>query len=405
MNRNAKWFDELKVRLRALLTVEAGLSALTVLMIGAFFRIAGEDRLLLNLYYIGIAGTAYALIKRRAYAYMVFVVSVAGGTTLANVYLTSQPTSIDPLLDPVAALLGWAVLLFICWQLGLEAFRFQTHERQQEVRRIIEEKTIAMRAAALTSTSHEVRTPLSAILAVNETLLNESAGPLTDIQRDFLKDIDEAAQHLMNLVNDILDFAKAEAGMIELSKEPVALPELIEQCIAMVEPKAEKTNVTVSAKIDADVVEIVADPLRVKQILLNLLSNAVKFNEPSGMVNVQVRSEGDNVLIGVRDTGRGISEEQLPHLFDPYYQATRGDQGIGTGLGLSIIKYLTELHGGTISVESVPGTGSIFTVRLPKVATIDTQPTAPNDAQPVPLLSQPLPALVHAENQKSPSLS
>ena len=210
--------------------------------------------------------------------------------------------------------------------------------------------------------------PLAAILAVNETLINESAGPLTDLQKDFLTDIDEAAQHLMNLVNDILDFAKAEAGMIELSKEPVALPELIQQCIAMVEPRAEKINVTVSAKIDSDVVEVVADPLRVKQILLNLLSNAVKFNEPSGMVNVLVRSEDDAVLIGVRDTGRGISEEQLPHLFDPYYQATRGDQGIGTGLGLSIIKHLIELHGGAILVESVPGTGSIFTVRLPKVA-------------------------------------
>jgi signal transduction histidine kinase len=102
-------------------------------------------------------------------------------------------------------------------------------------------------------------------------------------------------------------------------------------------------------------------------------------------------------LIGVRDTGRGISEEQIPHLFDPYYQATRGDQGIGTGLGLSIIKYLIELHGGSISVESVPGTGSIFTVRLPKVGTIDTTPTARNDAPPIATASAKRAALVHAE--------
>jgi signal transduction histidine kinase len=170
----------------------------------------------------------------------------------------------------------------------------------------------------------------------------------------------------MDLVNNMLDYAKAEAGMIKLSRETVALRELVNQCIAMVEPKAKAAAVNISAQVDADVRAIVADPLRLKQVLLNLLTNAVKFNEQGGFVRMQVRAAGDDVVVSVRDTGRGISEEQVEHLFDPYYQAAHGDQGIGTGLGLSIIKHLVQLHGGVITVDSVPDSGSVFTVRLPQ---------------------------------------
>ena len=224
---------------------------------------------------------------------------------------------------------------------------------------------MATRAAALTSTSHEVRQPLSAIMAVSETLLDESAGPLNEVQRDFLTDIDECARHLMALINDILDYAKAEAGMIKLVHETVALPELVSQCIMMVEPAATEAEITITVQMDPAVGEMVADPLRLKQILLNLLSNALKFNERGGSVKIQVRANGGDVCITVRDTGRGVGAKQLEHLFDPYYQAAHGDGGIGTGLGLSIIKHLVNLHAGSISVDSVPGSGTVFTVQLP----------------------------------------
>jgi cell cycle sensor histidine kinase DivJ len=186
------------------------------------------------------------------------------------------------------------------------------------------------------------------------------------MQREFVSDIDDAAQHLLALVNDILDYAKFEAGMIKLMTEPVALAELVEQCVTMVEPKADAAGVGISAHVAPELKEIVADPLRLKQILINLLSNAVKYNERGGSVTVRVRPDGSDVLISVRDTGRGIGPEHMPHLFDPYYQAAVADQSIGTGLGLAIIKHLTELHGGSVHVESVVGTGSVFTVRLPK---------------------------------------
>ena len=364
--RSTTWGD----RCRKWFSAETVLTALTLLLIAVFHGTASADRLLLNLYYIGIVGCAYSLVKRRAFALMVLVIFVAGGTTLAKVYLEAKPGHADPLLDPLTDLASLFILLLLGWRLAVEAYRFQTEEYRLQIQRRIEERAMATRAAALTSTSHEVRQPLTAILAISETLLDESAGPLTEVQHEFVGDIDECAKHLMDLINDILDYAKAEAGMIKLVPETVALPELIHQCITMIEPKATQTGITVTAQIDSDILEIEADPLRLKQILLNLASNAVKFNEPGGFVKMQVRSDGDDVLISVRDTGRGISEEQVKHLFDPYYQAAHGDQGIGTGLGLSIIKHLVQLHGGSIDIESVPDSGSVFTIRLPRKAAI-----------------------------------
>jgi len=353
-------------RRRKFLTVEVALTALTLLLIAVFHRVVSEDRLLLNLYYIGILTATYALVKRRALALTVLVVLVAAGTTLGQVYFVAGPGADDPLLDPITDLTSWSILLLFGWRLTLEAYRFQTEEYRLQMERRIDEKAMATRAAALTSTSHEVRQPLSAILAVSETLLDESAGPLNEVQRDFVNDIDECAKHLMTLINDTLDYAKAEAGMIKLAHEVVALPELINQCIQIAEPGAAEAEIAITAQIDPAVAEIVADPLRLKQILLNLFSNAVKFNERGGSVKIQVRPIDDDVCFSVRDTGRGISPEQIEHLFDPYYQAAHGDGGIGTGLGLSIIKHLVGLHAGSVSVDSVPGSGTVFTVRLPR---------------------------------------
>jgi signal transduction histidine kinase len=379
MERKEAGAGRLRHRFQACFTTESALAALTLVMIAAFHGIASEDRFLLNLYYIGIVGAAYALVRRRAFAQTVLVVFVATGTTLAQVYLAPKTGSQDALLDPIIDLGSLCLLLFLVWLLGIEAYRFQTEEHRMRVRREIEEKAMATRAAALTSTSHEVRQPLAAILSIAELLLDESPGPMNESQRDFVKDINGCAKHLMELINDILDYAKAEAGMIKIARETVALPELVDQTITIVTPKAEERNVTVTAHADPEVKEIVADPLRLRQILLNLLNNAVKYNDPGGLVKLQVRASHDAILISVRDTGRGITKDQMEHLFDPYYQAAHGDQGIGTGLGLSITKRLVELHEGKISVESVPGTGSVFTVQLPSNAVPDVEAVSPEE--------------------------
>ncbi len=368
-------------RYRKYLTVEAALAALALIYIAVFHNVAREDRLLLNLYYIGLLAAAYALVRRRAFALTVMVVFIAGGTTLAQVYFAEGVAKTDHLLGPVGDLAGWCVLLLLGWRLAVEAYRFQTEEHRLQIQRQIEEKTMATRAAALTSTSHEVRQPLSAILAITETFIDGTTGPLNEVQRDFVGDIDECAKHLMDLVNNMLDYAKAEAGMIKLTHETVALPELVNQCVTMVEPKAKGASVAITAQVDVAVKEITADPLRLKQILLNLLSNAVKFNEPGGFVKMQVRASGDDIFISVRDTGRGIEADQLEHLFDPYYQAAHGDQEIGTGLGLSIIKHLVDLHGGSLAVDSVPGTGTVFTVRLPRTGSPTTGAETPREGE------------------------
>jgi signal transduction histidine kinase len=348
------------------LTAEGAIAVLTLTMIAIFHGIAAEDRLLLNLYYIGIVGAAYVLIKRRALALTVLVIFVASGTTLAQVYLSAGSGNSDPLLDPVVNIVSLCVLLFVIWQLGVEAYRFQVEQQRMRIKQAIEKKAIELRAIALKRTSHEVRQPLSAILAITETLLDGTIGEISSMQREFVQDIDNCGKHLMSLINDILDYAKAEAGMIKLMPETVVLPELIDQCITIVDPKASESEIAVTARVESDSSEIMADPLRLKQVLLNLLTNAVKFTEQGGLVKVHVRSEQGDVIISVCDTGRGIESEQLENLFDPYYQAAYGDQTIGTGLGLSITKQLVELHGGSISVESIVGSGSVFIVRLPR---------------------------------------
>jgi signal transduction histidine kinase len=342
---------------------------LALVFIAVIHQAALGDRFLLILYYLGTAGATYVLIKRRAFGLAATVGTAVGATIFASTYYATAPEVWHPLLDPVRDMAGLGILLFLTVRILVELYRYEKEERERQFRQIVEEKTVEMRAAALRSTSHEVRTPLSTITALTETLLDESPGPLNEMQHDFVQDIDAAARHLLALVNDILDYAKAEAGMIKLAPEPVALPELVAQCVGMVEPRAEAAGVSVSAHVAPEVKEIVADPLRLKQILLNLLSNAVKYNERGGTVNVRVRPDGAGaVLIAVRDTGRGIEPEHLEHLFDPYYQAAVADQSIGTGLGLAIIKHLTELHRGTVSVETVVGAGSVFQVRLPTTA-------------------------------------
>ncbi len=367
---NGKW-TLVKRALKPCVTVETLITILAILMIAAFYRIVHEDRLLLNLYYVSIAAAAYSLVRRRAMGMMSFVMSAAASTTVLNLYLSPKHGASDRLLDPVVDVTCWCILLLLSWRLAVQACKLDVEERRLKLQRQIDESAAATRAAALTCTSHEVRTPLAAILSLTETLLCESAGPLNKLQKEFIADIDGCGKHLMALVNDILDYAKAQAGQIKLAPEVVALPELVDQCIGIVENQQRDNKITFSTQKDASVTEIVADPLRLKQILINLLSNAAKYSPNGGLVKVQIRAVDNDVLVSVRDTGRGIGPEQIKQLFDPYYQAAQGDQRIGIGLGLAIVKHLAELHNGDIGVKSSPGAGSLFNLRLPLVGPTD----------------------------------
>ncbi len=376
--------NTMKNTIKKLLCADTLIFTVSVAFLAAMHSFAFGDRMALILYYLVAVGSAYALFKRKALGFSSAIVAILAATMFAQLYYSATPVTWNPIFDAARDMVGLGALMYLTVRLLLASYHMQRDEKRRLIESKMEEQLVAMRAEALRQTSHEVRTPLSTITAISETLLDGSTGDLTIDQRDFVQDIDDAAQHLLTLVNDILDYAKAEAGMIRLAPQPVALTELVNQCVSMVAPRAKASNVTVTAQVDSDLSEVIADPLRLRQIMLNLLSNAIKYNNDGGSVIVRIRPDGDRVFrISVRDTGRGIAPEHMEHLFEPYYQAAIADQGIGTGLGLAIIKHLTELHGGSIEVESVVDTGTMFTVKLPvhtEVADPETD-SAPVDAK------------------------
>jgi cell cycle sensor histidine kinase DivJ len=220
----------------------------------------------------------------------------------------------------------------------------------------------------LANVSHELRTPLNAIIGFSEMLGAEVVGPLADPrQREYVHLIHESGAHLLQVVNDILDMSKIEAGTFDVVPEPFDLVNLVDGVRQMMVPQAEARGLTLTLAGSFDLPEVVADRRACKQILINLLSNAVKFTDRGGTVALGARREGDLVALFVRDTGIGIAEKDLIRLGTPFVQADSGydRRHEGTGLGLSVVKGLTDLHGGTMCIESRLGEGTCVTVRLP----------------------------------------
>lgn len=224
-----------------------------------------------------------------------------------------------------------------------------------------------MKSAFLATMSHELRTPLNSIIGFTGIILRERVGPLNEEQKKQLNMVKNSSQHLLALINDVLDISKIEAGQLQLVKEEVNLPQCIEKTIQTVKPLAETKGIELKALISDQINLFFADTRRVEQILLNLLSNAVKFTE-KGFVEVSAKEDASNIVVRIKDTGIGIKKEDMETLFKTFSQI---DSGLsrkyeGTGLGLSISKRLVELMGGRIWVESVWGKGSTFSFSLPK---------------------------------------
>jgi|GEM_PF-392062 len=232
----------------------------------------------------------------------------------------------------------------------------------------------------LANMSHELRTPLNAILGLSEAVLEGVYGPLTEKQRKSLQNIGEAGQHLLSLVNDILDVAKAEAGKLELQMGPVAVRDLCQVSLGLVRQIANQKRLQVSLDIDEQVESFEGDQRRLKQVLVNLLSNAVKFTPEGGQIGLQVTGDPQEKRIAftVWDTGIGIAQEDMNRLFQPFVQldGSLSRQYAGTGLGLVLVRRLVELHGGGVAVESEVGKGSRFTVFLPWNMSPNTPPEA-----------------------------
>jgi PAS domain S-box-containing protein len=221
----------------------------------------------------------------------------------------------------------------------------------------------------LSSMSHELRTPLNAVLGLSEALREETYGALNDQQDRALQTIAESGQHLLALINDILDLAKIGAGKLELEREPLDVSTICQASLRLVKQAAMNKRIAIESAIDPAVNSLQADGRRLKQILVNLLSNAVKFTSESGRVGLEVRGDAarHSVDFTVWDTGIGIAPEHLNRLFQPFVQldSRLARQYEGTGLGLALVYRMAEMHGGGVSVSSELGVGSRFTVSLP----------------------------------------
>jgi signal transduction histidine kinase len=240
----------------------------------------------------------------------------------------------------------------------------------EELREAKERAELSDRAKSdfLANMSHELRTPLNAIIGFSQMLMDEKAGPLNPDQKEFLSDILKSGQHLLEVINDVLDLAKVATGKLELKAQSFSLREAIAETCGVLKPMADERNVAINvdAPIDNDIVTL--DPLRFKQVLYNLLSNAIKYNHDNGNVKVAVSvDEEKQIRLEVEDTGIGIKEEDLPRIFDDFVQldisTTKVQQG--TGLGLALTKKIVEQQKGSITAKSEVGHGSTFTVILP----------------------------------------
>jgi len=221
----------------------------------------------------------------------------------------------------------------------------------------------------LANMSHELRTPLNAVIGFSEVLLQRMFGDLNAKQDEYLKDIYTSGQHLLSLINDILDLSKIEAGRMELAPAPFHLPNAVDNAVTLVKERAARHGITLQVDVDLRLGEVVGDERKVKQVLLNLLSNAVKFTPEGGRITLKAAQKDGMVEIAVSDTGIGIAPEDQAAIFEEFRQVgsdeTRKQEG--TGLGLTLAKKFVELHGGRIWVESTPGHGSTFTFTLPPV--------------------------------------
>ncbi|HZM36973.1 MAG TPA: PAS domain-containing protein [Burkholderiales bacterium] len=219
----------------------------------------------------------------------------------------------------------------------------------------------------LANMSHELRTPLNAIIGFSEVLKEGMFGELNAKQAEYVTDILESGQHLLSLINDVLDLSKIEAGRMELDLSEFALATAIERAASLVKERAQRHGVRLQIDIPPGIGSVIGDERKVKQIMLNLLSNAVKFTPEGGTVIVSARLRDEAAEITVRDTGAGMTPEDQAALFQEFRQVGRDStrKAEGTGLGLVLTKRFVELHGGTIRVESAPGKGSAFTITLP----------------------------------------
>ncbi|MCA1297658.1 sensor histidine kinase [Stappia indica] len=229
------------------------------------------------------------------------------------------------------------------------------------------ENASSQKSDFLAKISHEIRTPLNAIIGFSEVMMEERFGPVgNDRYKGYLRDIHNSGSHIMSLINDLLDLSKIEAGKLDLTFEAVSANDIIRECVALMQPQANRERVIIRASLPGSVPSIVADGRSVRQIILNLLSNAIKFNQPGGQVIVSTALEDSGeVILRVRDTGMGMSAKDLGAAMEPFRQLHTARHGGGTGLGLPLTKALVEANRASFRIDSELHQGTLVEITFP----------------------------------------
>lgn len=258
--------------------------------------------------------------------------------------------------------------------LSLLAAQSKAIEAERNLRRALEAD--ASKSMFLANMSHELRTPLNSVVGFAQLLRDRpEIAERPELVRDYAECIQSSGSHLLGLINQILDLSRANAGGIQLNESRVDIADMIVEITRLLSPQAAEAKVGLLAHTGSGQFVIRADDLRIRQIITNLVANALKFTPAGGRVDVSVGCDGSGLTLEVRDTGVGIAIQDVARVFEPFVQADGGfsKSHQGTGLGLAITRKLVELHGGTISVKSVLGEGSVFLVRFP-VSRVETVP-------------------------------
>ena len=282
----------------------------------------------------------------------------------ANVTLLERPVRLATLTTAVRSALRARTR-----QLDVREYlaeRFQTEQELLEARQEAEAANQA-KSNFLTTMSHELRTPLNAIAGYTELLMLEIAGPITPKQKEQLERIERSERHLLSLINDVLNFARIEAGQIKVDIRRVDVAEIVRDLESFIAPQLRAKSLRYREDIRDTPLIAMTDSEKARQILLNLLSNAVKFTPEDGEIAVEARREGDHICVTVSDNGEGISADKVEDIFEPFVQVGRSfkSPAEGTGLGLSISRDLAQRLGGDLTCTSKLGEGSAFTLRLP----------------------------------------
>lgn len=252
----------------------------------------------------------------------------------------------------------------------LETTRSELEATTASLSRALEAAAASSQAKSqfLATMSHELRTPLNAVIGFSEILKSQALGPLGNPRyAEYATDIHDSGSHLLSLINDVLDFSKAEAGRLDLREEPLDLGEVLGDCLRLVAPGAREAGIALTSTLPDAVPAVVGDARRLKQIALNLLSNALKFTPAGGTVRVSMSVDAGGAAFSVADTGIGMTAVQIPIALEPFGQvdSSFSRRHEGTGLGLPLCRRFAEAHGGSLTIESALGEGTVVTVQLP----------------------------------------